>query len=1055
MRTAPWEPQLNQLGMAVYGSKPLPKYLSPMVIEQPCANPICASHKAIGAECDCAEKSPNFTFCGKKNPKIEERKLDFLVADEVFETSRALLLPVVITLCEQQSRKQPVEGALDTGAIMRKWVKGQEPLTAYEQKVVNDVGDGQHSFSTVRVLNPRERLSTPNPFERLRGSKHADSNLAKIVQGVVPSQVRVREEPESSVGSSLPKQWRPMVVEDSEEKYPGADHCLPVVPEHWEDMSVSGTEGSESDGSQSDDGCGTYKVLKKAKKFCDTVGYHERRVIVVEEWEEFPFAELDFIGKWNGSRFSSSQSLLCVEHTFGFHFHARDMTVKLPKGLVDELKDFWTSRERDVKMENFNLCVARSRVLTSEMILTPKELYESNLYAPAIAFIESWDAQQNVTRVTQKRYAHGELGKSVRKTVRALKTKEGMLFASAVVAVGVCVAYGYYKIRTVLAHRKASRIHAAMELSASRACASVGAPYWDGKFSWNKGWSVRKYLPKIRLVGIELNPGPGIMSKQLVNCIDLPLPKALKDGAKMGLRHLGLRKEVERKGIHELRGKHVVLGFDTKRYSPTAFASNQHNEKQALLARVLADTVTPDDTLDECINWCKVNHEHLFPNMHHVQSVPFPEYLRRSNASPSVKRQLQAAKIRLDAEGIGEYSSLTRSQLHRYTTRSSFVKVENDLYESPAGRKHKAPRLIQGAQPEFIVLVGPWIMALQDLLKRRWNPRKSNLVFTSGVSAEQAAEFISGGAGPWVEDDLGKFDCSIRRPWCEYEVWLARRFGAPKCVLELMQANINTHGSTLHGWRYKCDGTRKSGDPYTSLFNSVINVVSHLFLYCKWTKKSVLQARNSIRMLAQGDDNCLRHLEWIEFPWQAGMAGLGFDSEALYRRRLDQVEFCSCRIYETQEGVVFGPKPGRVLAKLGYVVNPPVNVSQQSMMRGIALGLERACSYIPPLNAVVQKVISDTEGHKAWVDAKKARFEAFEVPIARKTHKACLEVMCNLDMNYQWDYGKQRSLESTLINLRFGDEMKGNVELLFDRDTGGPQVIFGAWHSQPALAPCA
>jgi len=497
----------------------------------------------------------------------------------------------------------------------------------------------------------------------------------------------------------------------------------------------------------------------------------------------------------------------------------------------------------------------------------------------------------------------------------------------------------------------------------------------------------------------------------------------------------------------------VEYGFDTESYRPTGFASNQHNEKQALLARVLSDTIEPTDDLERCLKWAKVNHRHLFPRMHQVQSVSFDEYLRRSNASPSVKRVLQKTMEGLRREGFDETSTLSRSQLYRWTYRSSFVKVENDLYQSELGRKHKAPRLIQGAQPEFICLVGPWVMALQDLLKRRWGT-KNNLCFTSGVSAEKAAEFISSGHGRWVEDDLGKFDCSIREPWCEYEVWLCRRFGAPRAVLELMQANISTHGSTAHGWRYKCKGTRKSGDPYTSLMNSVINAVSHLYLYCRWTGRTVVSARNSIRMLVQGDDNCLRHAEACEFPWQQGMARLGFDSEALYRENLFDVEFCSCRLYETNEGVVFGPKPGRVLAKFGYIINPPASVTGKSVMRGIALGLKRMVEFVPPLRALVAKTLEMIEGSKAWF-ARRA-FTPFDEGLKiRRKHTASVQVMLNLNMQYQWDYTRQRAFESSLSVMKFGGCYPRSTILLFDRDTGGPQSIFGGWSPDQPLAACA
>jgi hypothetical protein len=514
-----------------------------------------------------------------------------------------------------------------------------------------------------------------------------------------------------------------------------------------------------------------------------------------------------------------------------------------------------------------------------------------------------------------------------------------------------------------------------------------------------------------------------------------------------------LRPNLVAKTPLERRGKHVEMAFDTNAYRPTCFASNQFNELQALKTRVLCGTQEPEWTkfdrknrpvrsrIDDCCDWAKQNHRDLYPRMHKIESVSPREYLERSNASPSVKRILAKTFERLRADGIDEFSALTRSQLYMYTKRSSFVKVENDLYSSPLGRKNKAPRLIQGATPEFICLVGPWIMALQDLIKRRWST-KNFVCFTSGVTARKAAEYIDAASGRWLEDDLAKFDATIRRAWCEYEVWLCRRFGAPRAVVELMQANINTHGQTHHGWKYKCEGTRKSGDPYTSVMNSIINGISHLWLYCRWTGKTVefLRRTKEFRMLVQGDDNLMRHPEQCSFPWGEGMASLGFESEAIYRARREDAEFCSSRLYTTTGGVTFGPKPGRVLAKLGYIINPPQGVSRNSMMRGVAIGLKKNSYFLPPVKTVIDRILQLTEGHVAWFERK--QFEAFSP--SNDELFSTVDVMSSLNATYHWDFGTQQQFQVRVDNMQFGEVYSPIATLLLDRDCGGPQVIFGA-----------
>jgi len=525
----------------------------------------------------------------------------------------------------------------------------------------------------------------------------------------------------------------------------------------------------------------------------------------------------------------------------------------------------------------------------------------------------------------------------------------------------------------------------------------------------------------------------------MVNSVRMPPPRQLKRGASLALRGGEGRANVFLRDPMLLRGKVGLYGFNTEAYGPVAFASNQHNEEQALNARVLADTVSPNNAdLTRCILWCKWQHKVLFPHMKSIKPVSFDDYIRRSNASPSVKKTLIRTMKELESEGIDQYSTLDKVQCKLWTTRSSFVKVENNLYSSPMGVKEKAPRLIQGAQPQFICLVGPWIMACQDLLKRRWGTG-NNLCFTSGLSSEKTADYISSKHGRIVEDDLGKFDCSIRKAWCDYEVWLCERWGAPRAVLQLMTANIMTHGNTLHGWKYKCEGTRKSGDPYTSLMNSIINGLSHLFLYCEWTGKTAIEARKSIWMLLQGDDNLLRHLESGECPWQQGMASLGFDSEAIYRDRLETAEFCSNRLYRTTRGYLFGPKPGKVLAKLGYIVTPPNHVSRESLMRGVALGLRQNCNFIPPIRCVIDRILEITEGAKAYYQ----RGYLDHVIQVRGLYEATDDVKVALYDQYYWDNSMQASFEKTVKSLRLGDAYSDSyADLLFDRDTSAPQRIF-------------
>jgi len=197
--------------------------------------------------------------------------------------------------------------------------------------------------------------------------------------------------------------------------------------------------------------------------------------------------------------------------------------------------------------------------------------------------------------------------------------------------------------------------------------------------------------------------------------------------------------------------------------------------------------------------------------------------------------------------------------------------------------------------------------------------------------------------------------------------------------------------------------------------------------------------------LVQGDDNAGSHKPQVVLPWQFGMGKLGFESKAAYRLNPSELEFCSMRLYPVGETYVFGPKPGKVLAKFGYVIDPP-NVPREQLMRGIALGLEKQVNFIPPLRAVVDRILELTEGHEAY---KIRRYEGHLLDYSTLTtefnvgNRVEPALMCALYEQYGWDYHYQAEWERELSKMQLGDKLNFPLlDLLFDRDTSGPQQIF-------------
>jgi hypothetical protein len=507
--------------------------------------------------------------------------------------------------------------------------------------------------------------------------------------------------------------------------------------------------------------------------------------------------------------------------------------------------------------------------------------------------------------------------------------------------------------------------------------------------------------------------------------------------------------------VHDEVKEQMTIGYHTNNFGPIVFADNAFNEKQSLNSRVVVDTPQPDPVFMNsfCTTVWK-DRKQVLPGMGNIKteeiidkSVNYtkkrwsdlkPEhraYLIRSNARPSVKNTLYRTFLQLYADGIDEWSYLTHSQLLMFTQRSSFLKMENLLYRTLCGDKEKAPRFISGAEAQFICLVGPWMMACQDRLKKSWNI-KHFVTFGSGKTNEEIGNECEKHLEKNVfEDDIGVFDSSVRVPLLELEHKLFVSWGAPRAVNMLIKQNINTRGRTKWGFRYVVPGTRKSGDPYTSLGNSILNGLMHYFIYRYHTKCSPLQAMHALKMFVTGDDNL--GFSSVVIPWVPYMLKLGFTSEAVYRKSVFQAEYCSSRLYPTKSGLVLGPMPGKVLAKFGHYVQPPKQVPIKQLLRGSALGLYKQCYFIPPIKIFLDKVLKYTVGQKAYFTKQgdwQNRTKGFHEPVP-ETYQVLAEIY---GYAKEYDIMLEDQLPVTPSHIEFPF-----LETMMDIDTSGPKLWFG------------
>jgi len=400
-------------------------------------------------------------------------------------------------------------------------------------------------------------------------------------------------------------------------------------------------------------------------------------------------------------------------------------------------------------------------------------------------------------------------------------------------------------------------------------------------------------------------------------------------------------------------------------FSPIHHYPSVHNEEMALQHRVLKKGPDVDDlTMQHFVGWVKSNLRKILPVVK-IDSHSYSTYIRRSNARPSVKRILKRTKVEMDKRAVDENGGLNHEQVRSATKRSAFVKNENLLKKNNGVGPDGAPRMIQGADPVFINLVGPWMMAFQDYVMKVWN--KDNwLCFSSGLSGEQIGKWGNGIFASILENDISRWDSSVCRQLLLLEHWIFDQFGCPEMVSELIRNNVSTRGLTHGGIKYWASAGRKSGDPYTSVGNSILNVLIHLYILTDRGTIPLRNVRYTSKMIVQGDDNVTMHNRNMDFSlWRQVFEELGFKAVTIARKSLDETEFCSSRFMPTVNGYILVPKFGRVLAKLGSFCNPPKGVDTQAMLKGVVLGLWNAMSFLPSIRQLFEKILEKTRNVKA------------------------------------------------------------------------------------------
>lgn len=679
--------------------------------------------------------------------------------------------------------------------------------------------------------------------------------------------------------------------------------------------------------------------------------------------------------------------------SIGFHIAGDAQIVHLPEGLVETLGAYLVGKVPN--METYLSCQAYCRSLCRPIDFeTPRLMEDAAIYGPYLAMISRSGEREAIIRKLQGTVY-------TRAAMKCLKIGAlGGLALSMPVATAATAAGAPVALAGGLAFS---------------ACAAVAV---GTALAVRAGLS---YFKADERIVVRHAPLPSVNSRAVA--------PAQHPDAKIK------RLQLEKKAPDAIRPDAArVTGIAVAGHAPTVFAKNQDNTVAALRKRS-AVLPAPFHSADreEFVSWFLKHWPHMVAQWMRLDVPSDPDewlehvllWIRGSNASPSAKETYEKTARALRELGITSHSALTPRQVYDWTKREASVKNETVLKSDD-----KSPRQILAATPEFVVLTAPFIKDLTGLVRRKWKP-SNKYVYAPGVSSKKLAEAVSEFEWDNIANlDFDGYDSSQGIHIGEMERRICELHSAPMAMLQLMRGNFETHGVSREGVKFETPYVRNSGDPWTTLFNSVLNVALLTYVMCRVRE---CDPRDLDAKIFAGGDDGVQMYNGPRIDLTGELKRLGFPATVKHVSALHEVEFLSCRLTHTTTGWNFVPMVGKTIGKLGYSVRAETPHRAKQIARGAAMSLYAASSGCPPLRAYLDAVLRVTEGVKAL----HPRDEPWKMS-SQHTGEPTSETWAHLGDIYGWSQSLQDTLVARLATVKEAGTVIDSpaLALLCDRDTG-------------------
>ncbi len=397
---------------------------------------------------------------------------------------------------------------------------------------------------------------------------------------------------------------------------------------------------------------------------------------------------------------------------------------------------------------------------------------------------------------------------------------------------------------------------------------------------------------------------------------------------------------------------------------PTVFANNQQNMLVSIhnRAAIKLDLRLSTALFQRYID-CVLNLQDNGCLLTEPEPVSFEEWNQRFPPARAKAHELARQQLTFDDEKLpGELFKKCFIKSER------LIKIDNAM-----DFKQTAPRCITGATDFFNVVTGPDIYSVSKMMINQFDginapffyPSTRDNVYISEVFASSDFKYV-------YESDGSKWDRHMHRDFLTLEYSLYKPY-ISKPAYSVLMAAIKKKCFTNNGVKFSIDGTRSSGEPSTSCGNTLINLTTMFFVYVMSIEQLVLdgtldcpnpfdEAYKTCLIFALGDDNLI----FTKYPMlnvANHMADLGIKAKFKTVDR-ETATFCSCMFWHysidnVYKGQLLGQMPGRIIGKIGWIMNKPgLKLDDMKVqLCGTALSLLPFCQHVPILGPFIRRII--------------------------------------------------------------------------------------------------